>query len=83
MMAQVCDMEPGTFVHTFGDVHLYNNHREQALLQLSRSPFPLPVMKLNPEVKDLFRIQIRRFHIGELPKSSRYQSARCGIIFPN
>jgi thymidylate synthase len=61
MMAQVCDMEPGTFVHTFGDVHLYNNHREQALLQLSRTPFPLPVMKLNPEVKDLFEFRYEDF----------------------
>ncbi|MBO9632403.1 MAG: thymidylate synthase [Chitinophagaceae bacterium] len=61
MVAQVCDMEPGTFVHTFGDVHLYNNHREQALLQLSRTPFPLPVMKLNPEVKDLFSFRFEDF----------------------
>lgn len=61
MVAQVCDMEPGTFVHTFGDVHLYNNHREQALLQLSRTPFPLPVMKLNPDVKDLFDFKFEDF----------------------
>lgn len=61
MMAQVCDMEPGDFVHTFGDVHLYNNHREQALLQLSRTPFPLPAMKLNPDVKDLFEFRFEDF----------------------
>lgn len=61
MVAQVCDMEPGTFVHTFGDVHLYNNHREQALLQLTRTPFPLPVMKLNPDVKDLFDFKFEDF----------------------
>jgi len=61
MMAQVCDMEPGTFVHTFGDVHLYNNHREQALLQLSRTPFPLPVMKINKAVKDLFQFTFEDF----------------------
>ena len=54
MVAQVCDMVPGDFVHTFGDVHLYNNHMEQAKLQLSRTPYPLPTMKLNPEVKNLF-----------------------------
>lgn len=54
MVAQVCDLAPGDFVHTFGDVHLYNNHLEQAKLQLSRQPFPLPVMKLNPAVKDIF-----------------------------
>ena len=54
MMAQVCDLQPGDFVHTFGDVHLYNNHREQAELQLQRTPYPLPALKLNPEVKDIF-----------------------------
>ena len=53
MIAQVCDMLPGDFVHTFGDVHLYNNHIEQARLQLTRSPFPLPVMRLNPGVREL------------------------------
>ncbi|HQZ28945.1 MAG TPA: thymidylate synthase, partial [Verrucomicrobiales bacterium] len=51
MMAQVCGLKPGDFVHTFGDLHLYQNHLEQARLQLSREPRPLPVMKLNPEVK--------------------------------
>lgn len=54
MIAQVCDLEPGDFVHTFGDVHIYNNHIDQVTLQLSREPFPLPVMKINPEVKDIF-----------------------------
>ena len=54
MIAQVCGLEPGDFVHTFGDVHLYSNHLEQARLQLSRQPLALPVLKLNPEVKDLF-----------------------------
>lgn len=54
MIAQVCDLEPGEFVHTFGDVHIYNNHLEQVNLQLSRTPFPLPTMKLNPAVKDIF-----------------------------
>lgn len=54
MMAQVCGLEYGDFVHTFGDVHLYSNHIEQAKLQLSRAPYPLPTMKINPEVKDLF-----------------------------
>jgi thymidylate synthase len=53
MIAQVCGVQPGDFVHTFGDVHLYNNHLEQAQLQLSRKPFPLPVMKLNPLVKNI------------------------------
>jgi thymidylate synthase len=54
MVAQVCDLAPGEFVHSFGDVHLYNNHVEQAKLQLGRRPYPLPVMKLNPAVKDIF-----------------------------
>ncbi len=54
MIAQVCDLEPGEFIHSFGDVHIYNNHMEQVDLQLSRSPLPLPIMKLNPAVKDIF-----------------------------
>jgi thymidylate synthase len=61
MMAQVCDLAPGEFVHTFGDVHLYNNHVEQAKLQLSRQPYPLPVMKLNPAVKDIFSFSFDDF----------------------
>ncbi|HRH60098.1 MAG TPA: thymidylate synthase [Chitinophagaceae bacterium] len=54
MMAQVCDLEPGDFVHTFGDVHIYSNHIEQVKLQLSRKPYPLPQLKLNPAIKDIF-----------------------------
>ena len=54
MVAQVCDLEPGEFIHTFGDVHIYNNHIEQVNLQLSRKPLPLPTMKLNPSVKNIF-----------------------------
>jgi thymidylate synthase len=54
MMAQVTGLQYGDFVHSFGDLHLYNNHIEQAKLQLSRKPYPLPVMKLNPAVKDIF-----------------------------
>src|SRR6202012_5269622 len=54
MMAQVCNLQAGDFIHTFGDAHLYNNHIEQAKLQLTRTPYPLPTMKINPEVKDLF-----------------------------
>ena len=61
MIAQVCDMEAGEFVHTFGDVHLYNNHLEQAKLQLTREPFALPTMKINPEVKDIFSFKYEDF----------------------
>lgn len=61
MVAQVTDMEPGEFIHSFGDVHLYNNHREQTTLQLTRSPNPLPQMKLNPEVKNIFDFQFEDF----------------------
>ena len=61
MIAQVCDLEPGEFVHTFGDVHIYNNHMEQVKLQLSRKPYPLPGMKLNPAVKSIFDFQYEDF----------------------
>jgi thymidylate synthase len=61
MIAQVCDLECGDFVHTFGDVHLYNNHIEQAKLQLSRTPYPLPTMKINPAVKDIFSFSFEDF----------------------
>ena len=61
MIAQVCDLEYGDFVHSFGDVHLYNNHMEQANLQLSRKPFPLPTMKINPAVKNIFDFKFEDF----------------------
>ncbi|MCQ2306153.1 MAG: thymidylate synthase [Bacteroidales bacterium] len=61
MMAQVCDLKPGDFVHTFGDVHIYNNHVEQVKLQLSREPRPLPTMKLNLEVRNLFDFRYEDF----------------------
>lgn len=63
MVAQVCDLEPGDFVHTFGDAHLYSNHFEQANEQLSRKPFALPTMRINPEVKDLFAFKFEDFEL--------------------
>lgn len=63
MVAQVCDLEPGEFVHTFGDAHLYSNHYEQAELQLSRDIRPLPTMKINPAVKDIFSFKFEDFEL--------------------
>jgi thymidylate synthase len=63
MIAQVCNLEVGDFVHTFGDVHLYNNHIEQAKLQLSREPYPLPKIRINPNVKDIFQFQFEDFKL--------------------
>ena len=63
MVAQVCDLEYGDFVHTLGDAHLYVNHLEQAKLQLTREPFPLPMMKINPEVKDIFSFKYEDFEL--------------------
>ena len=63
MIAQVCDLECGDFVHSFGDVHLYNNHIEQAKLQLTRTPFELPTLKINPAVKDIFSFDFSDFTI--------------------
>ncbi len=61
MMAQVCGLEYGDFVHTFGDAHLYSNHMEQTALQLSREPRPLPTMKINPAVRDIFGFKYEDF----------------------
>jgi thymidylate synthase len=63
MIAQACDLLPGDFVHTFGDLHLYANHLDQAKLQLTREPRQLPVMKLNPAVKDLFAFRYEDFSL--------------------
>ena len=63
MVAQVCDLKVGEFIHTLGDAHLYNNHIEQAKLQLTRAPKPLPQMKINPAVKDIFEFRYEDFSL--------------------
>ncbi|MBK9314107.1 MAG: thymidylate synthase [Acidobacteria bacterium] len=63
MVAQVCNFEPGEFIHTFGDAHLYLNHIDQAGLQLEREPYPLPRMKLNPAIKDIFEFTYEDFEL--------------------
>jgi len=63
MIAQVCDLKLGEFVHSFGDVHLYSNHIDQAKLQLTRTPFELPQMKINPNIKDIFSYDYQDFEL--------------------
>jgi len=63
MIAQVCELGYGDFIHTFGDAHIYNNHFEQLELQLSRAPKPLPVMKLNPEINNIFDFKFEDFSL--------------------
>lgn len=63
MIAQVCNLEPGEFIHTFGDLHIYNNHKEQVDLQLTREPRPLPRMLINPAVDDIFSFKFEDFEL--------------------
>ena len=63
MVAQVCGLQPGEFIHTFGDVHLYKNHIQQARLQLTRQPFPLPQMQINPAVRSIFDFKFEDFEL--------------------
>ncbi len=65
MIAQVCNLKLGEFIHTFGDAHIYSNHFEQVELQLSRSPHPLPTMKINPAVKDIFEFKFEDFTLED------------------
>ena len=68
MMSQVCDLKPGTFVHSFGDAHIYLNHLEQVKTQLKRIPKKLPKMKLNPEINNIFDFKYKDFElIGYYP----------------
>jgi thymidylate synthase len=63
MVAQVCDLQPGEFIHTFGDLHLYANHLEQARLQLTREPRPRPTMKLNPAIRNIHDFKFEDFEL--------------------
>lgn len=65
MVAQVCGLQPGEFIHTLGDAHLYSNHIEQARLQLTREPYPLPRMRINPEVTDIFEFRYEDFTLED------------------
>ncbi|UZO81053.1 thymidylate synthase [Aquimarina sp. ERC-38] len=65
MIAQVCGYQPGDFIHTFGDAHIYNNHREQLELQLSRTPKSLPTLEINPEIKDIFKFTFEDFTLKD------------------
>ena len=76
MIAGVCDLEPGEFIHSFGDVHLYNNHFEQAELQLTRTPFQLPQMKINPSVKNIFDFTFEDF---ELENYQSHQGIKASV----
>ncbi len=75
MVAQVCGLEPGEFIHTFGDAHLYSNHFDQAKLQLTRTPFPLPVMKMNLEIKDLFEFKFEDFELVDYQSHPHIKAA--------
>ena len=63
MIAQVCELQAGEFIHTLGDAHLYSNHLEQTRTQLERKPYPLPIMKINPEVRDIFQFRYDDFEL--------------------
>lgn len=74
MVAQVCDLEPGDFVHTFGDAHVYSNHFEQVKEQLSRTPGKLPTMHINPEVRDIFSFRYEDFELRDYHPQPRIKA---------
>ncbi|MEO0471912.1 MAG: thymidylate synthase [Bacteroidota bacterium] len=74
MVAQCCDLQPGDFVHTFGDTHIYHNHFDQVKEQLSRQPRPLPKMKINPEVKDIFGFTYEDFQLTDYDPHPRIKA---------
>lgn len=75
MVAQVVGLKPGDFVHTFGDAHIYANHMEQARLQMTRDPKPLPTMKINPEVKDIFGFTFEDFELENYVADAHIKAA--------
>lgn len=75
MIAQVCDLKLGDFVHTFGDVHLYNNHLEQAKLQLTRTPGSLPTLKINPDIKNIFEFKFEDFELLDYHPQAHIKAA--------
>lgn len=75
MVAQVCDLEPGDFVHTFGDAHIYLNHQDQVQLQLSRAPLALPKMSINSNVKDIFEFQFEDFELKDYQSHAAIKGA--------
>ena len=81
MMAQVCGYEPGDFIHTFGDAHIYNNHLEQVNLQLSRDFPAVTQMKLNPEVKNIFDFKFEDFILEDYNPHPAIKGQGCSIIF--
>ena len=79
MVAQVCDLQPGEFIHTSGDAHLYRNHFEQARLQLTREPRPLPQMRINPEREGHHRLRLRGFRANRLRSAPAHQGRHLGV----
>jgi thymidylate synthase len=83
MMAQVTGLQPGEFVHTFGDAHFYHNHFDQARLQLSRTPYAPPTMLINPERNGHLRVRVQRLQTRRLPAHPRHQGADRGLAWPS